>query len=75
MKTPKQPREFQAAADAAHFALQFAQAKTFGMIDANGGVDMARATDLQARCKALGYVPRIEATELFIHGLAKALKP
>jgi len=74
VKEPKTPREFQAAADAAHFALQFAQAKSYGLIDPTGRVDMARALALQERCRGLEYVPRIEATELFIHALAKGGK-
>lgn len=71
MKEPKTPKEYQAAADAAGFALALAQAKSYGLVDARGVVDMARALDLQARCRALGYVPRIEAIEGFIHALAR----
>lgn len=73
MKEPKTPKEHQAAADAAAFALGLAAAKSYGLVDARGTVDVARALDLQTRCRALGYVTRSEATEMFIHKLAKNL--
>ena len=71
MKTPKRPGEWQEAADAAHGALVLDAARQYGLVTGGPVVNVARAEDLLARAKALGYVPRPEAVEMFIAGLAK----
>ena len=74
MKDPMKPREWQLAVNAADAALALASAKAYGLIAGGPVVDMARALDLLARGKALGYVPRPEALEQFIHALANNFK-
>lgn len=74
MKTPKKPGEWQEAVDAAHGALALEAARYYGLVTGGPVVNAERCQDILRKGKKLGYVPRPEAIEQFIHGLARNFK-
>jgi hypothetical protein len=74
VKKPKKPREWQECVNAAQVAISLDAAQRYGFIREDGTVDLARAMDLLAQGKALGYVPRTTAIEQFAHALARNFK-
>ena len=74
MKTPKKPREWQEAVDAAHGALALESARIYGFVTGGPVVNVERCRLFLSKGKKLGYVPRPEAIEQFIHALARNFK-
>jgi hypothetical protein len=74
MKNPKRPGEWQEAVDAAKGALALHSARLYGLVTGGPQVNAARCVAILDQGKALGYVPRPDAIEHFIHALANNLQ-